>query len=241
MVPRDSSVKPTTGCDKESDNSKENTNDSLKQQQKTDSKTSSVKEKNLKKARENNDAPIIEDWVSDDEDEVEPKFEKKTVIPTATKKELLNLKNQLRGQLGMQRCTCHKDLEETKGIGMVKNPIIGCRLCFNNKACFICGSFDHIEYSCPKTSHPSLHKHMAPRAVLLKTGLKFVNTARLVNTVRVLIVKPHNKTPYELFRGFKPAIGFMKPFGCHVTILNTLDKLGKFDGKSDEGYFVDIP
>ncbi|GJT21197.1 putative ribonuclease H-like domain-containing protein [Tanacetum coccineum] len=31
---------------------------------------------------------------------------------------------------------------------------------------------------------------------------------------------------------------FMKPFGCHVTILNTLDKLGKFDGKSDEGFFV---
>ncbi|GJX02076.1 hypothetical protein Tco_0185989 [Tanacetum coccineum] len=52
---------------------------------------------------------------------------------------------------------------------------------------------------------------------------------------RVLIVKPHNKTPYELFRGIKPAIGFMKPFGCHVSILNTLDKLGKFDGKSDEG------
>ncbi|GJU04142.1 putative ribonuclease H-like domain-containing protein [Tanacetum coccineum] len=50
--------------------------------------------------------------------------------------------------------------------------------------------------------------------------------------------KPHNKTPYELFRGIKPAIGFMKPFGCHVTILNTLDKLGKFDGKSDEGFFV---
>ncbi|GJQ95729.1 hypothetical protein Tco_0006868 [Tanacetum coccineum] len=35
--PRDSSLKPTTGCDKESDNSKENTDDSLKQQQKTDS------------------------------------------------------------------------------------------------------------------------------------------------------------------------------------------------------------
>ncbi|GKA77946.1 retrovirus-related pol polyprotein from transposon TNT 1-94, partial [Tanacetum coccineum] len=28
------------------------------------------------------------------------------------------------------------------------------------------------------------------------------------------------------------------PFGCHVTILNTLDYLGKFDGKSDEGFFV---
>ncbi|GJY13383.1 putative ribonuclease H-like domain-containing protein [Tanacetum coccineum] len=38
--------------------------------------------------------------------------------------------------------------------------------------------------------------------------------------------------------GFKPALSFMRPFGCHVTILNTLDHLGKFDGKSDEGFFV---
>ncbi|GKA50045.1 putative ribonuclease H-like domain-containing protein [Tanacetum coccineum] len=30
----------------------------------------------------------------------------------------------------------------------------------------------------------------------------------------------------------------MRPFGCHVTILNTLDNLGKFDGKSDEGFFA---
>ncbi|GJZ27461.1 putative ribonuclease H-like domain-containing protein [Tanacetum coccineum] len=54
----------------------------------------------------------------------------------------------------------------------------------------------------------------------------------------VLVVKPHNKTPYELFIGFKLALSFMRPFGCHVTILNTLDNLGKFDGKSDEGFFV---
>ncbi|GKG26655.1 retrovirus-related pol polyprotein from transposon TNT 1-94, partial [Tanacetum coccineum] len=30
----------------------------------------------------------------------------------------------------------------------------------------------------------------------------------------------------------------MKPFGCVVTILNTRDLLGKFDGKADEGFFV---
>ncbi|GKE68007.1 putative ribonuclease H-like domain-containing protein, partial [Tanacetum coccineum] len=70
-----------------------------------------------------------------------------------------------------------------------------------------------------------------------KFWAKAVSTACYVQN-KVLIVKPHNKTPYELFRGIKPAIGFMKPFGCHVTILNTLDKLGKFDGKSDEGFFV---
>ncbi|GJY98315.1 putative ribonuclease H-like domain-containing protein [Tanacetum coccineum] len=30
----------------------------------------------------------------------------------------------------------------------------------------------------------------------------------------------------------------MRPFGCPVTILNTLDRLDKFDGKADEGFFV---
>ncbi|GJS84882.1 uncharacterized mitochondrial protein-like protein [Tanacetum coccineum] len=64
-----------------------------------------------------------------------------------------------------------------------------------------------------------------------------VSTACYVQN-RVLVVKPHNKTPYELFRGFKPALSFMRPFGCHVTILDTLDSLGKFDGRSDEGFFV---
>ncbi|GJV05168.1 putative ribonuclease H-like domain-containing protein [Tanacetum coccineum] len=66
---------------------------------------------------------------------------------------------------------------------------------------------------------------------------KAVNTAYYVQN-RVLVVKPHNKTPYELFRDRTPALSFMKPFGCHVTILNTLDYLGKFDGKSDDGFFV---
>ncbi|GKC63749.1 putative ribonuclease H-like domain-containing protein, partial [Tanacetum coccineum] len=55
---------------------------------------------------------------------------------------------------------------------------------------------------------------------------------------RVLVVKPYNKTLYELFRGRTPALSFMRQFGCHVTILNTLDYLGKFDGKSYEGFFV---
>ncbi|GJX15281.1 putative ribonuclease H-like domain-containing protein [Tanacetum coccineum] len=35
-----------------------------------------------------------------------------------------------------------------------------------------------------------------------------------------------------------PALSFMRPFGCHVTILNTLDYLGKFDCKSDDRFFV---
>ncbi|GJX63088.1 putative ribonuclease H-like domain-containing protein [Tanacetum coccineum] len=62
-----------------------------------------------------------------------------------------------------------------------------------------------------------------------------VNTACYVLN-RVLVTKPQMKTPYEILMGRSPNISFMRPFGCSLTILNTLDQLGKFDGKSDEGY-----
>ncbi|GKE15828.1 putative ribonuclease H-like domain-containing protein, partial [Tanacetum coccineum] len=54
------------------------------------------------------------------------------------------------------------------------------------------------------------------------------------------VAKRRNRTLIEAARtiGRTPALSFMRPFGCHVTILNTLDYLGKFDGKSDEGFFV---
>ncbi|GJX83765.1 putative ribonuclease H-like domain-containing protein [Tanacetum coccineum] len=52
------------------------------------------------------------------------------------------------------------------------------------------------------------------------------------------LTKPHNKTPHELIIGRAPSISFMRPFGCPVTILNTLDPLGKFDGKAEEGFLV---
>ncbi|GJR97501.1 putative ribonuclease H-like domain-containing protein, partial [Tanacetum coccineum] len=64
-----------------------------------------------------------------------------------------------------------------------------------------------------------------------------VNTACYVQN-RMLVIKPHNKTPIELFLGRKPALRFMRPFGCPVTILNTIDHLGKFDGKADEGFYI---
>ncbi|GJU70907.1 ribonuclease H-like domain-containing protein [Tanacetum coccineum] len=35
-----------------------------------------------------------------------------------------------------------------------------------------------------------------------------------------------------------PTLSFMRPFVSHVTILNTIDHLSKFDGKADEDFFV---
>nr|GFC37330.1 retrovirus-related Pol polyprotein from transposon TNT 1-94 [Tanacetum cinerariifolium] len=73
--------------------------------------------------------------------------------------------------------------------------------------------------------------------LLVTFWAKAVNTACYVQ-IRVLVNKSQNKTLYELFNGRTPAIGFLKPFDCHVMILNTLDNLGKFKAKGDDGYFI---
>nr|GEV47029.1 hypothetical protein [Tanacetum cinerariifolium] len=79
----------------------------------------------------------------------------------------------------------------------------------------------------------------AARTMLADAKLLFTFWAEAVNTAcyvqnRVLVNKSQNKTLYELFNGRTPDIGFLKPFGCHVMILNTLDYLGKFEEKGYE-------
>ncbi|GJY00182.1 ribonuclease H-like domain-containing protein [Tanacetum coccineum] len=83
----------------------------------------------------------------------------------------------------------------------------------------------------------------AARTMLADSLLPITFWAEAVSTTcyvlnRVRVNKPQNKTPYELLFGQKPIISYIRPFGCHVTILDTLSVLGKFDGKSDEGFLV---
>ncbi|GJY43628.1 putative ribonuclease H-like domain-containing protein [Tanacetum coccineum] len=88
----------------------------------------------------------------------------------------------------------------------------------------------------------------AARTMLADSKLPTTFWAEAVNTAcyvqnRVLVIKPHNKTPYELFNGRPPIISFMRPFGClvtilkfgcPVTILNTLDHLGTNHQRKEE-------
>ncbi|GJV45766.1 putative ribonuclease H-like domain-containing protein [Tanacetum coccineum] len=80
----------------------------------------------------------------------------------------------------------------------------------------------------------------AARTMLADSKLPTTFWAEAVNTAcyvqnRVLVVKPHNKTSYELFHGRTPTLSFREPFRCPVTYFITIDHLGKFDGKADEG------
>ncbi|GJQ99339.1 putative ribonuclease H-like domain-containing protein [Tanacetum coccineum] len=83
----------------------------------------------------------------------------------------------------------------------------------------------------------------AARTMLADSLLPTTFWAEAVSTAcyifnRVRVTKPQNKTPYELLFGHKPIISYIRPFGCHVTILDTLSVLGKFDGKCDESFLI---
>nr|GEZ74857.1 retrovirus-related Pol polyprotein from transposon TNT 1-94 [Tanacetum cinerariifolium] len=79
----------------------------------------------------------------------------------------------------------------------------------------------------------------SPSLLIIKRLMEnLLHLEEVLKENRVLVTKPHNKTPYELLIGRSSNLDFMKPFGCHVTILNTLDHPGKFEGKADEGFLV---
>ncbi|GJV24541.1 ribonuclease H-like domain-containing protein [Tanacetum coccineum] len=224
--PRDSSLKSTTGCDEKSENSKENTNDSLEQHQMTDIETSSFespfkvdkdwKEKFFypanhvesvnkieKPVRKNNDAPIIKDWVSDDEDEVETTVvvKKKTVIPTTDKIEKPVRKPVRYAEMYRSQ----RPRGNQRNWNGQKSNQLGCNFVFNNKSCYICGSFKHLQYTCKykryvndqkqvkpvwnnskrvnhqystRITHPNPKINFVPKAVLMKTGTRPVNAAK---------------------------------------------------------------
>nr|GEZ26195.1 hypothetical protein [Tanacetum cinerariifolium] len=99
--------------------------------------------------------------------------------------------------------------------------------------------------SCYNGLKPRKNKTLieAARTMLADSLLPIPFWAEAVNTAcyvknKVLVTKPHNMTHYEILLGRTPSIGFMRPFGCRVTILNTLDPLEKFDGKADERFLV---
>nr|GEZ31845.1 ribonuclease H-like domain-containing protein [Tanacetum cinerariifolium] len=106
------------------------------------------------------------------------------------------------------------------------------------------------EFSVPRT--PQQNRIMerknrtlieAARTMLADSLLPILFWAEAVNTScyvqnRVLVTKPQNKTPSELLIGRTPSIGFMRPFGCHMTILNTLDPLEKAEEENVQQYVL---
>nr|GEX07869.1 uncharacterized mitochondrial protein AtMg00810-like [Tanacetum cinerariifolium] len=165
--------------------------------------------------RKNDDALIIEEWVSDnkEEDVSQPKIKKKIVRPSIAKIEFVKSKQQ----------------EKTTGKLLNKMRIIGKKT-----------HRSMIDYKEIDEGYVAFGGNPKGRKITRKDTLKLaeaVNTACYVQNI-LLVIKPHNKNSYELFYGRAPTLSFIRLFGCHVTILNAIDHLGKFNSKVDEGFFV---
>ncbi|GJY98157.1 ribonuclease H-like domain-containing protein [Tanacetum coccineum] len=65
-----------------------------------------------------------------------------------------------------------------------------------------------------------------------QNGVAERKNTTLIEAARTMLADPNYLTLC------KAESNYIRPFGCHVTILNTIDHLGKFDGKSDEGFLV---
>ncbi|GKD28534.1 hypothetical protein Tco_1239312, partial [Tanacetum coccineum] len=124
----------------------------------SEAKASADKPKAVKK---NNGAPIIEDWVSDIEEEDMPqaKIQKKTVKPSFAKIEFVKSKEQY-------DCDSHqRQFNNKKIVKQVWN--------YTQRA-------NHQNFS--RMSHPSPERDMVPKAALMRSGLVSLTTARPVNT-----------------------------------------------------------
>ncbi|KAI3712446.1 hypothetical protein L1987_71003 [Smallanthus sonchifolius] len=81
------------------------------------------------------------------------------------------------------------------------------------------------------------------RTMLADSKLRVTFWAEAVNTAchvlnRVLTVKRHNKTCYELLNNRKPNLEYLLPFGNPCTLLKVRDVLTKFSAKAIEGIFL---
>nr|GEW91205.1 hypothetical protein [Tanacetum cinerariifolium] len=167
--------------------------------------------------RKSNGATLIKDWTSDCEDETEskPKIKKKPVKPSFAKIEFVKSKEQVKSprkitvkQGNQHRQNTHKPRGNQRNWNNMMSQRLGSNFEMFNKACYVCGSFNHLQNDChyhqrqipnqrvvkpiwnnanrvnhhnfAKKTHPS-PKKMVPRAVLMRSGLTTINTIRPVN------------------------------------------------------------
>ncbi|GJX89132.1 ribonuclease H-like domain-containing protein [Tanacetum coccineum] len=121
-----------------------------------------------------------------------------------------------------------------------KSQQLGSDFVMYNKACFVCGSFDHVQADCnyhqremvvfrnnytrvnynysAKKTHPNAHRNMVSREVLMKTGLRSLNTARPNNTAHPK-TKIYSARPMSHFS--KSAQSTVKrPYQIRTTLTN---------------------
>ncbi|GJR18340.1 hypothetical protein Tco_0966867 [Tanacetum coccineum] len=169
-------------CEQKSDDSKKNSDDSLVKEQ-VSKDTSSFVESSLNVDKET--VFLVDKKV----ESVKPKNHEKLVKKSVRYAEMYRSQTPRGNQRNWN--------------GQKSNQL-GSDFVMYNKACFICGSFSHVQAQCKfhprermvygnnynrvnynytdKRTHPNAQRNMVLRALLMKTDLKTFNTVRTVNT-----------------------------------------------------------
>ncbi|GJV75903.1 hypothetical protein Tco_1507487 [Tanacetum coccineum] len=168
-----------------------------------------------KTARKENRAPIIEDWVSDSDEDNVPKvktvemFNKPSFAKINFVKSTEQVKSPRKTSVDKNRQNTPSPRGNKRNWNQQISKKLGSNFKMFNKACHVCGSFDHLKSDCnnwynngrfakpvwtnaqrvnkqnfSKLTHPSPKSIMVPRIVLTRSGLISVNAARPVNTVQ---------------------------------------------------------
>nr|GEW71601.1 ribonuclease H-like domain-containing protein [Tanacetum cinerariifolium] len=175
------------------------------------SKTSENVSENISdKIRENANTPLVEKLVSDD------KLDKKIVSPTVSKIDFVRSKQQeIPVRKPVKYALNNSNYNQRKKV-VTKN------------------SYTRVNYSyAAKKDHPSASKNIVHRAVLLKTGLRPLNTARNINTAhpKTIVYGAGSMTCFS-----KPAKSTLKrPIQMNTAYnnRNTFQKVNNANGKAN--------
>ncbi|GJS01152.1 hypothetical protein Tco_0317660 [Tanacetum coccineum] len=112
--------------------------------------------KQSQKHRKNNGASIIEDWVSNNEENDVPqaKIEKKIFKPSFVKIDFVKAEQtnktdrKTAKQVEHNRQNTHIPRGNQRNWNNMMSQRLGSNFEMINKACYVCGSFDHLQYDC---------------------------------------------------------------------------------------------
>ncbi|GJZ40675.1 hypothetical protein Tco_0587561 [Tanacetum coccineum] len=140
--------------------------------------------------------PVIEDWNSDDESEVEIIPKDKTVSSSTEKIKLVKTARETVEKIETSKQNKHYPRGNQRNWNNLMSQRLGSDFKMINKACYVCGSFEHLNYVCDKKvirpvwnnsrrvnhknfsykmTHPHPNRRFVPQAVLTRSGK--INTA----------------------------------------------------------------
>ncbi|GKB23262.1 ribonuclease H-like domain-containing protein [Tanacetum coccineum] len=193
--------------------------------------------------------PVIEDWNSDDDSEVEfiPNVEDKTVRPSTEKIKFVKSARETVEKVETPKQNKHYPRGNQRNWNNLMSQKLGSDFKMFNKACFVCGSFEHLHYVCDKKvirpvwnnssrvnhknfankmTHPHPNRKFVPQAVLTRSGKintagASVNTAvRPVNTASSKTTVNHSRLISNAYK--KGYSQVTKPFNKYSANKNSI-------------------